>query len=381
MAGQLTIPNKILIVSRPISTYMDSEIPQAFVVNPDNKDQYTSAIKWATEVGHDDFSKTQFSLEPIEWLTDNKNFTVSMLSAAGQSSQGGKLSFWNCLVEKDGKQYVIGIEQENLLSTIKQSHMTYGTIDEHCMLAKNGATACIVHEQMKEWNESIKEEGIRKKAPKTIKWKAGHNYKSITTNNLFLGIVYDWADLTETIFKRQNRNGWHENVTKYHVKITDRPTIKLLTPSVHANWGITEFISKTRSTTVEELFRALNIEVLRSDTKKTLNDRVPILNTYFNSLLSKPVPREIGEIELQLSGNEDEALKELLDSIRNEYSQYIYKYNTALSVGQLMYGIGWTANDREPPRFTEEQKEGILNSISKYVDIDFGDGTVINGRA
>ena len=80
---------------------------QGYVVDPDNKKQLETAMKWAEK--HSDKA-------PEVIRTANKDFELTLYDCAGHNSQGGKLSFWNCKIEKDEKSYIIGVNTNFLLS-------------------------------------------------------------------------------------------------------------------------------------------------------------------------------------------------------------------------------------------------------------------------
>ena len=57
--------------------------------------------------------------EPKEYKYKNGTFTLRITNAAGHSSQGGKLSFWNCQIRtEDGKEFLIGIASDCLAELI-----------------------------------------------------------------------------------------------------------------------------------------------------------------------------------------------------------------------------------------------------------------------
>lgn len=90
---------------------------QGYVVDPDNKKQLETAMRWAEKSS---------DKAPEVIRTANKDFELSLYDCAGHSSCGGKLSFWNCKIEKDGKYYIIGINTDSLLSLMKHSTFVNG---------------------------------------------------------------------------------------------------------------------------------------------------------------------------------------------------------------------------------------------------------------
>ena len=125
--------DKIKLVCRDVAKYEEgrgrncsTEIYQAYLVDPANKKQLDSALYWAnwTEYGPSFKNeatgrweyKYEVKHEPVVFDFDNNGFSFELLDCAGGSSQGGKLSFWNCLVSKDNYKFKIGEIQLSLMS-------------------------------------------------------------------------------------------------------------------------------------------------------------------------------------------------------------------------------------------------------------------------
>lgn len=110
----------------------ETDYLQAYLVDPENKKQLASARHWATytEYGDYDYGTREYAWkiehEPIEFEFDNTGFNFELLDCAGGSSQGGKLSFWNCIVSKDDKRFKIGINSDMLLEILKEGSFEKG---------------------------------------------------------------------------------------------------------------------------------------------------------------------------------------------------------------------------------------------------------------
>jgi hypothetical protein len=122
---------------------------QAYLVDPSNKNQLESARHWAkwTEYGPSLKNETtgkwereyEIDHEPVEFEFENKDFTLELLDCAGGSSQGGKLSFWNCLAHKENNSFKIGINSELLLDLLKNATFVKGVCQEPLIfVTKNG---------------------------------------------------------------------------------------------------------------------------------------------------------------------------------------------------------------------------------------------------
>ena len=90
---------------------------KAYVVNPNNKTQLETARRWATGYNKKE-NKT------YEFTYDNKDFKLEIISSADNSSQRGKLSFWKCLIKKEGNIYKKG----KVYSTLTKNDLCLGNI-------------------------------------------------------------------------------------------------------------------------------------------------------------------------------------------------------------------------------------------------------------
>ena len=135
-----TLSDEITLVIKK-DTYRDCGYPQAYLVNPKDKKQLQRAIEWGTDKKYlydengnsikDDRGYSKYELiEPEIHTIKNEGFTVEFLDSAHGSYQGGKQSFWNCLVYNEDLKFVIGINSELLLYAIKQSTFTNGRSTE-----------------------------------------------------------------------------------------------------------------------------------------------------------------------------------------------------------------------------------------------------------
>ena len=117
--------DNIMLVCRDEEHYKSSDAMQAYLVDPSNKKQLKSAQDWATWTDYGPRVKTESGRwesewekkhEPIEYTFGNQHFKLELLDCAGGSSQGGKLSFWNCIVSKDDKNCaVVRVDDDTLV--------------------------------------------------------------------------------------------------------------------------------------------------------------------------------------------------------------------------------------------------------------------------
>lgn len=110
-----------------------------YVAEHGDKKAIESAKSWAFDREYD-YEKKEYTKEyPAKVHTfDNGGFTVKILESAGGSSQGGRLSFLACEVEKDGIKFVIGVNDALLVDLIRNSHIDMGVIQEKVMFVRKG---------------------------------------------------------------------------------------------------------------------------------------------------------------------------------------------------------------------------------------------------
>lgn len=177
-----------------------------------------SAKDWAREREYD-YDKREYVkiYDPEVHIFDNGGFTVRILESAGGSSQGGRLSFMACEVEKDGIKFVIGVNDELLVDLIRNSEISKGIIKEKVMFVRKAGRPGFIHEGMdayKEANADMKQKADLKKAKKTSKWEIGGVYSTLTQNAICIGDVWDtmqeyqdngstWPYRHHTILKRR----------------------------------------------------------------------------------------------------------------------------------------------------------------------------------
>lgn len=194
--------DKIIIVKTANNHYKYG-CPQGYVVDPSNKKQLESAKSWGGNTIYErdengnyvkdangNYVKHYEGAEIVE--TSNCDFKLTLLDCAGGSSQGGKLSFWNCLIEKDGDKYVIGINSELLLELMLQSTFKNGVCDKKICFARKNGNVGALHTGMTQYKDALNDTALRKdvSTKKTTKWQIGSNYITLNNNDFYLGEVY-----------------------------------------------------------------------------------------------------------------------------------------------------------------------------------------------
>lgn len=166
-----------------------------YIVEHGDKNALEKAKDWARIRNYNrDKGEYDDPIEPIVVTFDNECFTATILDSAGGSSQGGRLSFWRCMVEKDGFKFTIGVNDAILADLIKNSEIKNGKIKEELMFARKGGQPGLIHKDMDAYADAtadMKHKEEMKKAKKTSKWEIGGVYSSITQTAICLGEVFD----------------------------------------------------------------------------------------------------------------------------------------------------------------------------------------------
>ena len=173
----------------------------AYVVEHGDKKALETAKDWARTKEWDsekkEYTKTY---EPKVHTFDNEGFTVKILKSAGGSSQGGRLSFLACEIEKDGIKFVIGVNDELLVDLIRNSDITKGVVKEKVMFVRKAGRPGFIHEGMEAYEEAnadMKLKADMKKAKKTTKWEIGGVYQTLTQTDICIGEVWDKMEEVE----------------------------------------------------------------------------------------------------------------------------------------------------------------------------------------
>lgn len=191
--------DKVVIFAKDI----EADYLPAFVADPSNKSQVKNAKDWATyrKYGHynKELDKIERSkeIEGLQFEFDNSGFSLSLLDCAGYSSQGGKLSFWNCIIEKDNRKFKIGINTNLLLDVLKESTFEKGVCKEPvCFVSKNGQTGvCIENGEIYKHAKKDMELKDYLKKSQTTKYKYGDHVCTATLDEIYLGKMYKYYDV------------------------------------------------------------------------------------------------------------------------------------------------------------------------------------------
>lgn len=120
---------------------------------------------------------------------DNKDFTFRFINSLG-SSFYGKLSYWKCLVEKDGfDPFLVYIDANFIANLIMESNISNGLVKEKLFFARKDGLVGILHDGMTAYKDLINDAEIKKDIvrDKTTKWRIGYKYNTLTKSDTFFG--------------------------------------------------------------------------------------------------------------------------------------------------------------------------------------------------
>ena len=169
-----------------ISSYHTIDgISQAYLVaTGDFSKSLETAKNWARKREWDSENRIYTYLDTYEvYETDNKDFEISIYDSAGGSSQGGKLSFWNCLIRKDDKEFLLGIQADSLCELLKNADFHKGVCQESVSIYRNKMVKVAR-------TQDVNYDKIVLGGKKTSKWEKGKVYRTKTMSSICLGEVY-----------------------------------------------------------------------------------------------------------------------------------------------------------------------------------------------
>lgn len=186
------LPEEVVIV--------ENDCGKGYVVEKGNKSMMDSALNWACGYKNRQHKEHEYT---------NKDFTIELQSSAWGSSQGGKLSFWMCLLTApDGKSWSIGIDSEMLLELLKNSTFVNGKCQQKVMFIRQNSRLGVCHEGMqiyKDALEDIKKRDEMKKA--TTKYNIGDRVGTLTGDCIYLGTLYKYCESLPTSYYRNTKLG------------------------------------------------------------------------------------------------------------------------------------------------------------------------------
>ena len=134
-----------------------------------------------------------------EYEFKNGEFTFSLCDPAHGSSQGGKLSFWNCLITIDGNSFLIGISSEILCELLKNNTFINGTCKEKVYLGRINGSVGAFTSSMDLFKKGQEDEKIRNEK-KTTTYVPGDFVYTLKEERIYLGEGYKYFELARSIY-------------------------------------------------------------------------------------------------------------------------------------------------------------------------------------
>lgn len=325
----------------------DEDYMQAYLVDPANKKQLETARHWATYTEYGPWHRDpetgrgaheyQIEHDPVEFTFANEDFRLELLNCAGGSSQGGKLSFWNCLVKKDDNVFKIGINSEMLLDLLKNATFNKGACEDPLVFitCKGRVGLTIVGSDL--YKQCLKDRELKNtiKAAATTKYSFGSSIQTATINEFYLG-----------------------KLTRYYSFNSDG--------QVPCGYGF-----DPRRITVTKLAKPVEVPLTDYDWGN-IEKVSELLDKYSNSIYSSPVfvskrPKRVVAGSLELDVTEEEFYKQLLGT--GSFKEYL-KTHEDICVSDLfrflnrsLFGMGTEPFELDNELLKEMKAAGI-----RYID-------------
>ena len=199
----IKIPNEIILVEKLNDR---GEISQAYVVDKGNTKMLENAVSWAkTRFRKKDDSGEYiriprghyidydwYEVDGIQHEYKNGNFQLELLEAADGSSQGGKLSFWNCkIITTDNKEFSVGINSELLIDILKRNTWINGKCQTNKVWLGRvkGSQVGVFTENLENFKQAYEDEKQRT-AKKSSSYKPGTVIKTLNSVQVYAGELY-----------------------------------------------------------------------------------------------------------------------------------------------------------------------------------------------
>lgn len=344
--GYKLIDKIILVGKTPRS---DEEYMQAYLVDPSNKKQLETARHWGTWKTYGKNAEGMYDAsldiihEPVEFEFDNDGFELELLGCAGGSSQGGKLSFWNCLVSKNEQTFMIGINSDMLLDLLKNATFVNGRCQSPLIFITCKGKVGMTVKGSATYEQCIKDNETRvsKNTNSTSKYSFGDIVNTTTLNEVYLGTFTQYYEVERDLY-----SGYRYGYDKYIVK-------KLVKPKTY---HLFESITQWRGS-----FSKLSEVIDYYE------------NGYGGPMRKTNRPKRIVEGKIEMDCSEADFYEKLLNKIYDfdAYKTRNAKYNSHMEPARVfksfldnsLFGFG-----KEPFELPEEIQKLMKDYDIKYID-------------
>lgn len=271
----IKIEEDIIIVER------QNEEHQGYLVCKNNENQLKSALAWAkcsvpvldkdgNRVEEQVNGYTRYKFQEVEGVVHeykNGQFTFSLNQSACGSSQGGKLSFWNCTITApDGKEFLTGINSECLIQLLKHNTFINGVCQSKVWLGRIKNNVGAFTENMEEFEQGKKDKAIRE-AKKTSKYDVGAIL--IPSNKVYCGKFFKTFDIwtINSYTWRYNNDYSYKQIVNLHSKPITQHLYKDYNYLNHSiSWC--DFINSKTAGVLSEETADVNLQEIWVATKK-----------------------------------------------------------------------------------------------------------------
>ena len=188
----ITIPEDIIIV--------ENYEHQGYVVLPDKPSMLESAMNWAHRwvydysiKGWEEREKSAVEFFGIQNRYKNGQFRLKLCESANNSWNGGKLSFWNCTITApDGKDFLIGINQELLCNLLQSCTVVKGVVQEDVWLGRQKNNTGVYTVNMEDFIQAKEEIKLKTVfSDKTSSYVVGDIVGTLTKQYVYAGVIYE----------------------------------------------------------------------------------------------------------------------------------------------------------------------------------------------
>lgn len=308
--------------------------PQAYVVDTKNKKQYASAISWGTEYSYtqkEDGTYDKFEYKPLVKTLKNDGFTIELIDSADNSCQGGKLSFWNCLIkhDKENIECIVGINADLLLDLLLQNKFVNGKCDNKVIFARRLGNVGVLSKNMKEYKSALDDMQTKKDITKkkTSKWQIGNTYNTLTIQELYLGELYKPFEIGYT-HKYSPRDGIHRTVWKLGYDKDPNKKVIINTLSLDDNINKLSEILSLWKNNIDNSCKSIKEKFSKNNKISSVNlyqitSRVGIFNNSELRVLDKFPARQCGEKSIEIDMNLNEFYKEIIEFTQDKVLELI----------------------------------------------------------
>lgn len=243
----------VAVCSEKPEDWRGKEQFDGYIFDANDKDSREKAIDWARRYDDKwDKDKETIVHEPNIYEWNNEGFTVTILDSAGGSSQGGRLSFWKCKVEKDGVEFIVGVNDGILADLIRHSEIKDGVVQQKVMFVRQSGQPGFIHKDMEAYAEATADMAHKeamKKAKKTKVWEQGGVYQTITQTDVCIAQV--WDTMEEVTEETQNSSWYGHRYSTTKLVKRDKP-VKVYAWTYLSNYRHKEGIPDTFNEFIKE---------------------------------------------------------------------------------------------------------------------------------